>query len=186
MDNVNYFADGSVGGRLGSASSLNAPYEAFTVSDGAFVMGSGNQALWEKFCDIFGMSHLKAREEYDTNWKRVENQPKLHEEIEAYIKGRTVNECIRLMDEAGIPCGVINSIEDVMQDAHTRERGMILDIDHPVAGKVPGIALPLHFSGEVCGVRLAPPLLGEHTQEILEGLGYTPAQIRSLTDEGAI
>ena len=122
---LNYFADGSIGGRMGSASPLNAPYEAFTVSDGSFVMGSGNQMLWEKFCDIFDMAELKAKEEYSENYKRVKNQPQLHEEIENHIRHLTVKECIRRMDEAGIPCGVINSIDQIMKDEHVAQRGLI-------------------------------------------------------------
>lgn len=186
MAAMSYFADGSVGSRMGSASPLNAPYEAFQVSDGAFVMGSGNQVLWEKFCDIFQISHLKEREEYKENWQRVAHQEALHREIEEGLRDYTVAECIRRMDEAGIPCGVINSIDKVVQDPHLAERRMVLQMEHPNGKTIPGMALPLQFSGQVCEARKGPPKLGEHTAEILGALGYSAEKVQALAAEGAL
>ncbi|MCI9587337.1 MAG: CoA transferase [Oscillospiraceae bacterium] len=186
MAAMSYYADGSIGTRMGSASPLNAPYEAFRVSDGSFVMGSGNQALWEKFCDIFSMSHLKEREEYRENWQRVEHQEALHREIEEQLRSYTVEECIRRLDEAGIPCGVINSIDQVVQDPHLLERHMVLQMKHPNGETIPALALPLRFSGQVCAARRGPPSLGEHTEEILGGIGYSREQVHSMAAAGAV
>lgn len=183
---LNYFADGSVGSRMGSASPLNAPYEAFTVSDGSFVMGTGNQVLWERFCDIFGMEALKEREEYSESYKRVENQPQLHREIEARIKHLTVAECIRRMDDAGIPCGVINSIDKIMGDPHVAARHLVIDVAHPKGGTIPSLTLPIHFDGAVCSAKCHPPKLGEHTGDILRDLGYSKEEIGAMAEAGAV
>lgn len=183
---MNYVADGSIASRAGSASGLNAPYEGFEAKDGFFVMGSGNQMLWEKFCDIFGMEELKDREEYDTNWKRVANQQQLHEEIQRHIRNYTVADSIRMMDEAGIPCGTINNIADVMHDKHLKQRGMLLPVEHPNGKTITGMALPIHFDEQICPSTQHPPRLGEHTRQILTEYRYTNEQIDALVAEGAV
>jgi len=177
MAGINYFADGSIQGRMGSASPQNAPYQAFTVKDGAFTMGTGNDILWEKFCKIFGITFLMDDERFKDNASRVENQTTLAAEIEKVLKDLTVKECIEKLDKVGIPCGPINSIDKVMSDPHVRERGLIWDIKHPVAGNIPNIGFPVTFSDTPCQVRKYPPLLGEHTREILGEANYSQEEI---------
>ena len=184
---MSYLADGGLAGRMGSASPLNAPYEGFDVSDGSFVMGSGNQMLWEKFCHIFDMDELLENDDYSENYKRVQHQQQLHEEIQAHIKDRKVADCIALMDEAGIPCGTINNMANLFEDPQIEARGMLLDVEH-MNGKdhMKAMALPLHFDGEICQARLHPPKLGEHSVEILKEVGYTDEQIKGLVDGGFV
>ncbi len=186
MAGLNYFADDSVQGRMGSASPQNAPYQAFTVKDGAFTVGTGNDALWIKFCQVFEITHLLEKAEYQNNALRVANQKALAADIEQALAQLTVAECISRLDSAGIPCGKINSIAQVMEDPHVQERGMIWRFQHPIAGEVPNLGLPVHFSETPCSIRHYPPLLGEHSIEILQGLGYTAEQVAALAAAGTI
>ncbi|ATW24597.1 CaiB/BaiF CoA transferase family protein [Candidatus Formimonas warabiya] len=184
MAGLNYFADGSIQGRMGSASPQNAPYQAFTVKDGAFTMGTGNDMLWEKFCILFDMTYLMEDKRYQDNASRVKNQRALAAEIEKVLKDLTVEECLEKLDSAGIPCGPIHSIDQVMKDPHVLARGMIWDIEHPVAGKIPTIGFPVFFSHTPCRRRDYPPLLGEHTREILQAAQYSPEEIDGLIAAG--
>lgn len=186
MAAVNYFADGTVVGRMGSASPQNAPYQAFTVKDGAFVVGTGNDTLWHTFCDIFGMQQLKDREEYRDNVSRVQNQEKLEKEIQEHIRDLTVSECIRRLDKAGIPGGPINTIEHVMNDPHVQAREMIVEFEHPKAGTVKNIACPIKMSGTPARVQCPPPALGEHSAELLGELGYSEEEIEKMDQDGVI
>ena len=121
------------------ASPQNAPYQAFNVKDGAFVVGTGNDALWIRFCEIFEMKHLSENDAYRDNASRVRNQKKLAEEIQELLKDRRVADCIEKLDKAGIPGGPINSIGEVMKDPHVIDRDMILTIQHPRAGEIKNI-----------------------------------------------
>ncbi len=184
MASLNYFADGSVQGRMGSASPQNAPYQAFTVKDGAFTMGTGNDVLWEKFCQVFEITYLLQDERYQDNASRVKNQDPLAADIEKALADLTVADCLERMDSVGIPCGAINSIDKVVSDPHVTNRGMVLKINHPSAGEIPNIAFPVHFSGQTCPVRYAPPLLGQHSREILSEAGYSKEEIDQLIQKG--
>jgi len=184
MAALNYFADGSIQGRMGSASPQNAPYQAFTVKDGAFTMGTGNDVLWEKFCQVFELTYLLEDERYKDNASRVANQYVLALDVEKALADLTVADCLARMDSVGIPCGPINSIDMVVHDPQVLERGMILEINHPSAGKIPNVAFPVHFSGQTCPIRYAPPLLGEHSREILAEAGYSETEINQLIEKG--
>lgn len=183
---LSYFADGSIQERMGSASPQNAPYQAFTVSDGAFTMGTGNETLWERFCEIFELNELLENDLFKDNSLRVKNQRLLSEIIEQKIKHLSVSECIERLDNVGIPCGVINSIDKVVDDPQIKWREMLVEFDHPVAGIVKNLAFPVHFNNEICSPRLAPPLLGEHTREILIDLGYSDSEINDFEKKKVI
>ncbi|MEL7566926.1 MAG: CoA transferase [Dehalobacterium sp.] len=184
MAGLNYFADGSIQGRMGSASPQNAPYQAFTVKDGAFTMGTGNDALWTEFCKVFDLTYLMDEEKYKDNASRVENQVSLAAEIEKKLKEFTVKECLEKLDSVGIPCGPINSIDKVMNDPHVKARGLIWKIEHPVAGKIPNIGFPVAFSNTLCEERKYPPRLGEHSREILLEAEYSEEEIDAFIVAG--
>lgn len=183
---LSYFADGSVQERMGSASPQNAPYQAFTVSDGAFTVGTGNESLWKRFCEIFELNELLGNELFTDNSLRVKNQRLLSEKIEQKIKHLSVSDCLDRLDNAGIPCGVINSIDKVVCDPQIKAREMMVEFDHPIAGTTKCLAFPVHFNNEICSTRLYPPLLGEHTREILLELGYTDIEINSFEEKKVI
>jgi len=186
MAALNYFADGSVQGRMGSASPQNAPYQAFRAKDGVFNVGTGNDALWIKFCQAFNLEALLQDPRYRDNAGRVAHQSSLSRDIEEAVKELPLAECIRRLEEAGIPNGPIYSIDEVLEDPQVQARGLVLKIDHPKAGSVLNLAFPVQLSQTPARVRSAPPLLGEHSEEILLELGFGAAKISRWTEDGVI
>lgn len=186
MSALNYFADGTIPKRMGSASPQNAPYQAFETKDGAFTVGTGNDVLWEKFCEIFNLSDLLNNPKYSSNALRVKNQKSLSLEIQKAIKNLSTQDCIDRLENAGIPCGPINTLDKVISDPQVRARNLIVEMNHKKAGKVKTLAFPVKLSKTPANIRLAPPLLGEHTIEILNKLGYQDNKIMQLEKEGVI
>lgn len=186
MSALNYFADGTIPKRMGSASPQNAPYQAFETKDGAFTVGTGNETLWQKFCYIFNLKHLLKNPKYNNNVLRLKNHKSLAREIQAVVKNLKTKDCIERLDKAGIPCGPINTLDQVIQDPQVIDRGLIQEMDHKKAGKVKTIAFPVKLSKNPTNIRLAPPLLGEHTVEILKDLGCKEEEIIRFQKEGVI
>ena len=186
MSVLNYFADGTIPKRMGSASPQNAPYQAFETKDGAFTVGTGNEVLWKKFCEIFNLSYLVNDPEYSTNALRVKNQKSLSLKIQNAVKNLSTQDCINRLENAGIPCGPINTLDKVLIDPQVIARNLIVEMNHKKAGKVYTIAFPVKLSKTPANIRLAPALLGEHTAEILNKLGYKDEEIAQLENEGVI
>jgi len=186
MSILNYFADGSIPKRMGSASPQNAPYQAFETKDGAFTVGTGNEVLWEKFCEIFNLSYLVNEPEYLTNTLRVKNQRSLSLKIQNTVKNLSTQDCINRLENAGIPCGPINTLDQVISDPQVQARNLIIEMNHKKAGKVKTLAFPVKLSKTPANIRLAPALLGEHTAEILNKLGYKDEEIVKLEKEEVI
>lgn len=182
----NYFADGSIQGRMGSASPQNAPYEAFKAKDGAFTVGTGNELLWKRFCEVFGISNLVDDQRYANNALRVANQKSLAEDIQKVLKDLTVDECIKRLDSVGIPCGPINTIDKLVNDPQVLERELIVEMEHKRAGKIKNVAFPVKLSDTPASVRRAPSLLGEHSKEILMELGFNESEINDAEISGVI
>jgi crotonobetainyl-CoA:carnitine CoA-transferase CaiB-like acyl-CoA transferase len=182
----NFFADGEIQQRSGSSSPQNAPYQAFETSDGFINVGTGNERLWIKFCEILGLMGLTGDPRFRDNASRVRNQKELEKEIAPVMKRKTTEEWTRLLDGGGIPAGPIYDIGQALTDPQATSRKMVVEYDHPKAGRVKGVGFPIKFSEAEFEVKNPPPLLGEHNREILASLGLTEAEIENLEREGVI
>jgi len=166
-----YFATGETPRAYGSAHRLNAPYQAFRTADGYITVAAITNQQWERFCAVIGREPLSVDVRYATNEVRMEHLPELVQEIEAALaEGRTEDWVARLL-AAGVPSGPIHDYAQVFADAHTHARRMVEEMEHPVEGRIRTLGIPLAMSGTPPCVRRPPPLLGEHTAEVLSELG---------------
>jgi crotonobetainyl-CoA:carnitine CoA-transferase CaiB-like acyl-CoA transferase len=185
--NTNYFATGKPPSRIGNLHPNIVPYQPFRTADGEIIIACGNDNLYRKFCEAAGCPQLAGDARFATNGKRVENRAELTRLLQEIFARRPTREWLGLLEAAGVPNGPINDVAQVFEEPQVRARGVRVELDHPVAGKLPTVASPMRFSGTPLEHRLAPPLLGEHTEEILrERLGRSAAQIAALRAEGAI
>jgi formyl-CoA transferase len=171
---------------LGSANRTSAPNQAFATRDGFLNVCASNERLWRRLCEAIGRSDLCADDRFTSNSHRMTNQEVLAEELEATFRGRDTKEWVDELSRAGVPAGPIYDYAQVFDDPHTRARQMVVEMVHPVEGVLRGIGIPVKLSDTPGLVRRAPPLLGEHTKEILVGLGYTRQQIEAMRARGAV
>ncbi len=181
-----YFATGKVPRRLGSAHSTIVPYQAVQAADGYMVVAVGNEALWGKFCDALGLAEMKDDPRFVNNQARLRNREACIAGIEARLKEAPVAQWIAALDEAGVPAGPIYNIGQVYADPQTIARGMAVTLEHPVAGPVTMAGTPMRLHRTPAQMRQAPPTLGQHTDDILGRLGYTPEQVAALRQSGAL
>lgn len=157
------------------------PFEAFKAKDGYIIIAVGNDRLWSDFCKLINKPDMIQDERFATNPKRTENQKALKTILDTVFPGKTVDEWIDALDKAGIPCGPINTIERVMENVQIKARDMIVETDHPTAGKVKMAGIPIKLSETPGAVEGPAPLLGQHTEEILsELLGLTTEAVAEL------
>ncbi len=166
----NYFVSGKVPPRYGNAHANLAPYEVFPTADGHLILAAGNDGQWQSFCKAAGRSELAADPRFRTNPDRIRNRKELVPLVRDIMKGRTRKDWIARLDAAGVPCGPINNYEEVFEDPQVRHRALKVETPHPVSGSVPGIASPMRFSKTPVEYELPPPLLGQHTREVLGDL----------------
>ena len=163
------------------------PFEAFKSKDGYVIIAVGNDKLWAKFCNLIGKPELIQDDRFITNAKRTENQKPLKAILDTIFPDKTVDEWLEVLENVGIPCGPINTIDRVVNDVQVKAREMIIETKHPVAGivKMPGI--PIKMSETPGAVEFAAPLLGQHTEEILkEVLGLTAAEVAELKSQNVL
>lgn len=168
--NLNYLIGGVVPQRMGNAHPNVVPYQDFRTSDGHLILAIGNDGQFERFCKVADRNDLWADGRFATNALRIEHREALIPEIAKAMATRASADWIASLNEAGVPCGPINTIEDAFADPHVQARGMRSTVDHTAAGTIATVGNPLKFSRTPCQVRSAPPLLGEHTDEVLESL----------------
>jgi crotonobetainyl-CoA:carnitine CoA-transferase CaiB-like acyl-CoA transferase len=182
-----YLVAGAVQGRWGSAHESLVPYQAFKARDGYLIIGAGNDRLWKAFCDVIGAPEWADDPRFDTNLKRVERREELVRLIEQRLQSRSRDEWIAAFAAAGLPTGPINTVDQVFQDPQVLHRGMAQEIEHPTAGRVKLVGIPVKFTATPGEIRLPPPLLGQHTDEVLTGLfGLTPQDLAVLRSDGVI
>lgn len=165
------WATGRSPGPLGTANRMSAPYQAFSARDGRFVVGAANQRLWLRFLEVIGRPELADDPRYIDNKDRVEHRSELAEELAPTFLTRTATEWVDAFLEAGVPAGPINSYVEAFDNDHARHRKAMIEIEHPVEGRFRALGFAVKMSGPGPAVRLPPPLLGQHTEDILGGLG---------------
>ena len=185
--NTNYFATGQPPKRIGNLHPNIVPYQPFGTKDGAVILACGNDNLFRKFCEVSGQAALAGDARFATNGKRVENRAELTRLLGEVFRQRTSAEWVDLLEKAGVPNGPINDLAQVYAEPQVKARGTRVDLDHPVAGKLPTVASPMRFSGTPLEYRRGPPVLGEHTTEVLRSLlGKSETEVARLRAAGII
>lgn len=169
---------------LGSANRMSAPYQAFAASDGYFVVGAANQKLWLLFCEVIEWPELATDLRYAENIDRVGNRTQLVEDLKPIFAGRTVAQWVERFLAAGVPAGPINDFGQAAESEHVRARNMVMEVEHPAEGILKALGFPVKLSGTPQQVRFPPPLLGQHTRDLVDELGMAD-EYESLVAEGA-
>ncbi len=183
----NYFGTGKLPPRRGNKHPSITPYETYECKDGYFNLGVGNDSLWRRFCDAMRLGDIKEDPKFAVNKDRVDNRLELQEILDAFFAEKTVGETLETLRVAGIPCGPINNLAQVLNDPQVIAREMVVDIDMPVAGPTKVTGVPIKLSKTPGAVRTPPPSLGQHTDEVLESvLGMDEAQRNALREEGVV
>ena len=184
-DTCQYWGTGIEPEKLGTANHMSAPYQAMQASDGYFVMGATNQKLWKLLCDKIGRPELFEDPLFKTNPLRLANRLLLARELEKTFVTKTSEEWVELLLAEGIPAGPINTYPQAFDSEHGKHRKMRMEIDHPIQGKVPNIGFAVKLMGTPQQVTRHPPLLGEHTDEVLKELGISGSELKILEEGGA-
>ena len=178
---MNYLSTGENPARLGNQHPNISPYQEFPTKDGYIILAVGNDPTFERFCKAFGQEHLLADERFATNPKRVANRDLVTATLTPVMKTRTTTEWVDALEAQKIGCGPINTLADVFADPHVQAREMTLEMQHGSGATVKVIANPVKLSATPPTYRIAPPVLGEHTDEVLSGLlGMSAEEIASL------
>jgi formyl-CoA transferase len=184
---LNYLATGKAPGRIGNAHPNIVPYQPFKTRDGDVILACGNDNLFNKFCEVAGCQDLVRDPRFSTNAKRVENREDITARLAAIFAKRTTKDWCDALEAAGVPNGPINNLKQVFEEPQVVARGMKIELDHAVAGKVPLIASPMKFSGTPLEFKQPPPVLGQHTDEVLRGvLKLADAEISKLRADGIL
>ncbi len=181
-----YFATGEPPGPVGSGHPLATPYQAFPTRDGHIMIGSANQANWERLCRAIGRSELLDDERYADNASRRQHGAQLIATLEDTLSRHDTAHWLGVLDSAGVPNGPINDLRGVYDDPQVAARGMVEEMEHPVAGVTKHIGIPLKLSATPGSIRTPAPTLGQHTDDVLAEYGYSPGEVADLRGAGAV
>ncbi len=182
----NYLVGGVVPSRLGNAHPNIVPYQAFATSDGYIILAVGNDAQFKNFCELAGKPALAVQPEYATNQARVQNREALCAEVAKLLAQKSEGYWLRELTAQGIPCGPVNSVDKVMADPQVNARNMRTSVKHPYNDDLQLVGSPIKLSRTPVTTERAPPLLGEHSDEILADLGYCESDIAALKSKGVL
>ena len=185
--NMNYLTTGRSPQRAGNAHPNIVPYQTFASADGHLILAVGNDAQFRRFCELAGCAELADDRRFASNRARVEHRADLLPLLEPRLRQRTTRDWIAALEAAGVPCGPINRLEEVFADPQVRHRGMVVEMAHPLSPHMPAVASPMRFSATPLGGAAPPPLLGQHSEEVLrERLGLSGAAIANLRAQGIV
>ena len=183
---VGYMAEGTYPKRMGTAHGSLVPYRAFKTGDNDVVIAGANDGLWNKMCTALGWTDRENEEKFKLNAHRVKYRDELETLIQERFLQMSSEEITGKLDRAGVPCGPIQTIDQVLKHPQVIAREMMIDIEHPNVPNLKVPAFPVKFSETKPQVRYAPPLLGEHSEEVLRSLGYSDEKIRELIENKVI
>lgn len=170
---------------IGSANRMSAPYQAVRASDRHFVIGAANQKLWTALCQAIGGQALLDDPRYGTNADRMRNLATLIPDLEAIFARKTADEWVAILLDAGVPAAPILDYHEATTNEHAQARQMVLPIEHPVEGTIRTLGFPVKLGSTPQAVRHPPPLLGQHTREVLREAGLDDARFEELAARGA-
>jgi len=187
-DAANYFVTGVTPKRMGSAHPNIVPYQCFKAADGKYlVLAVANDEIWKRFCRAVGLERLIHDPKFSTNEKRVQNRESLVSLLNEIFLTKERDEWIKILVESEVPCGPVNTVDEVFRDPQILERNMLVEIEHPKADKIKQIGIPIKLSETPLTVRSPPPLLGQHTEEVLKDLlNMSTQEINQLKEKGVI
>ena len=181
-----HFTTGEAPGRLGNRHPSITPYETLDAADGELVVAVGNDQLWRTFCGVIGAEALADDARFRTNKDRVAAREALRPLLVERMRTRPAAEWIERLKAAGIPCGGVRDLAQVFADPQLIERAMVVALDHPLAGAIRQLGVPIKMSGTPGAVRTPPPALGQHTEAILGELAMSGSEIARLRADGAV
>jgi len=181
-----YLASGDVPQRIGSAHPLIVPYQDFEAIDGFINIAAGNDNLWKKFCKATDLAQIADDPKFATNPKRVENRDEVVAIVSKKIKTKTMQEWLDILNEAGVPCGPIYTVDQIFKDPQVLAREMLVEIDHPKCGKIQVTGSPIKLSETPAEIKTHPPMLGEHNSSILQEFGFSEEDITKLKEDKVI
>ena len=182
----NYLATGTAPQRVGNRHPMITPYESFETSDGYVIFAVGNQRLWETFVKTLNREDLNNDPRFADMKSRNQHPAELKEILENITRQRTTEEWVKVMEDAGVPCGRIRTIDQVLSDPHVDIREMVVEKEHPKAGMIKLTGVPTKLSLTPGEVSSPPPTLGQHTEEILSSIGYSTANIEEFKNNGIV
>lgn len=184
---MNYLVGGVVPGRRGTAHPNIVPYQAFATTDGHLMLAVGNDRQFASCVRAIGAPGLADDSAFATNADRVHQRERLVDELSRIFRTRSTAHWIDALSRVDVPCGPINRVDEVFESAYARERGLVHRLQHPLSASLPTVANPVRFAEHVVDYRRAPPLLGQHSDEVLrEWLGYSAESIQDLKNAGAL
>ena len=182
-----FLATGDVPERMGNQHRLNAPYQLFETNDQQYIaIGTPNDELFKRFMTVLHLEEFLTDERFISYVLRKQNEADLLAIVEPIVSQRNSAELESLLMGVGVPCSRMNNIKEVFEDPHMIDRGITVDVEHPVMGKMKAVRNPVLFEDESPSIRRHAPLLGEHTEEILAHLGYSKNQIHELETSGIV
>ncbi len=181
-----YFTTGRSPGPNGSAHQISAPYQALPTGDGYITVGGANQRNWENICRAIGREELISDPRFLNNAGRMANRPALEATLGDTLQTKPTAYWLTVLGEAGVPSGPINDMAQVYADPQVIARDMVVEVEHPTAGTIRNVGIPVKLSETPGNIRRPPPRFGEHTEQVLGEFGYSTTEIDGLRDRGIV